>query len=91
MLAFCERIGEQNSHSAVSRLIALSAKLEPTSRRNDINRHPHYLGMRKALQPGCLLEVIIQMMLEIWLPGMFLLGLVSMGLCYLFMEACERI
>ena len=25
------------------------------------------------------------MMLEIWLPGMFLLGLVSMGLCYLFL------
>jgi hypothetical protein len=31
------------------------------------------------------------MMLEIWLPGMFLLGLVSMSLCFLFMEACEKI
>jgi hypothetical protein len=31
------------------------------------------------------------MMLEIWLPGLFLLGLVSMGLCLLFMEACEKI
>jgi hypothetical protein len=31
------------------------------------------------------------MMLEIWLPGLFLLGLLSMGLCLLFMEACEKI
>jgi hypothetical protein len=26
-----------------------------------------------------------------WLPAMFLLGIVAMGLCYLFMEACEKI
>ena len=31
------------------------------------------------------------MMLEIWLPGLFLLGLVLMGLCYLFMQGCEKI
>jgi hypothetical protein len=31
------------------------------------------------------------MMLEIWLPGLFLLGLFSMGLCFLFMKACEKI
>jgi hypothetical protein len=31
------------------------------------------------------------MMLEIWLPGLFLLGLLSMGLCFLFMKACENI
>jgi hypothetical protein len=31
------------------------------------------------------------MMLAIWLPGLFLLGLLSMGLCLLFMEACEKI
>jgi hypothetical protein len=31
------------------------------------------------------------MMLEIWLPCLFLLGLVSMGLCFLFMKACEII
>ena len=31
------------------------------------------------------------MMLEIWLPGLFLLGLGSMGLCLLFMKACEKI
>jgi hypothetical protein len=30
------------------------------------------------------------MNLVIWLPAMFLLGLVSMGLCYLFMKACEK-
>ena len=28
---------------------------------------------------------------EIWLPGMFVLGFVSMGLCLLFMKACEKI
>ncbi len=31
------------------------------------------------------------MMLQIWLPGLFLLGLAAMGLCYLFMEGCEKI
>ena len=31
------------------------------------------------------------MNLAIWLLAMFLLGIGSMGLCYLFMEACEKI
>ena len=31
------------------------------------------------------------MNLVIWLPAMFLLGLFVMGVCYLFMEACEKI
>jgi len=31
------------------------------------------------------------MNLEIWLPAMFLLGLVSMAGCYLFLIACEKI
>ena len=31
------------------------------------------------------------MALEIWLPGLFILGLVSMGACFLFMAACENI
>ncbi len=26
-----------------------------------------------------------------WLVAMFLLGLVAMGLCYLFLKACEKI
>jgi hypothetical protein len=34
---------------------------------------------------------IIVMQLEIWLPAMFVLGLVSMGGCFLFMKACEEI
>jgi hypothetical protein len=29
--------------------------------------------------------------LTIWLPGLFALGLVSMGACFLFMVACEKI
>jgi K+-transporting ATPase KdpF subunit len=29
--------------------------------------------------------------LEIWLSGMFLLGLVSMAVCILFMKACKKI
>jgi hypothetical protein len=36
-------------------------------------------------------ENIITMELEIWLPAMFLLGLVSMGGCFLFVKACEEI
>ncbi len=31
------------------------------------------------------------MNLIIWFPAMFLLGLVSMGLCFLFLKACEKI
>jgi hypothetical protein len=27
----------------------------------------------------------------VWLPAMFLLGLVSMGLCIAFVTACEKI
>jgi hypothetical protein len=29
--------------------------------------------------------------LATWLPAMFLLGLASMGLCLLFLKACEHI
>jgi hypothetical protein len=29
--------------------------------------------------------------LTIWLPAMFVLGIVSMGLCYAFLIACENI
>jgi len=29
--------------------------------------------------------------LEIWLPAMFLLGVVAMGLCYAFLVGCENI
>jgi hypothetical protein len=29
--------------------------------------------------------------LEIWLPAMFLLGLVAMSLCYAFLIGCEKI
>ena len=31
------------------------------------------------------------MNLFIWLPAMFVLGLVAMGLCYAFIDACEQI
>ena len=31
------------------------------------------------------------MNLTFWLPAMFVLGLVAMGLCYLFMDGCETI
>jgi len=31
------------------------------------------------------------MNLAIWLPAMFILGLAAMGVCCLFMEACEKI
>ncbi len=31
------------------------------------------------------------MNLVIWLPAMFLLGLAGMGLCFLFLKACEKI
>jgi hypothetical protein len=29
--------------------------------------------------------------LTTWLPGMFILGLVAMGLCYAFLLGCEKI
>jgi hypothetical protein len=31
------------------------------------------------------------MNLYIWMPAMFVLGLVSMALCFLFLKACEKI
>jgi len=31
------------------------------------------------------------MNLLIWLPAMFFLGIILMAICYLFMEACEKI
>jgi K+-transporting ATPase KdpF subunit len=31
------------------------------------------------------------MQIEIWLPAMFLLGVLSMSACFLFMKACENI
>ena len=31
------------------------------------------------------------MNLAIWLPAMFLLGLAAMGVCYLFLKACDKI
>ena len=31
------------------------------------------------------------MNLEFWLPAMFLLGIVIMGIVYLFLIACEKI
>ena len=31
------------------------------------------------------------MTLIIWLPAMFLLGLMSIGLCYAFIGACEKV
>lgn len=35
--------------------------------------------------------MILETNLAIWVPAMFFLGLASMGLCYLFMKACEKI
>ena len=31
------------------------------------------------------------MNLEIWLPGMFFLGIACLGICMLFVKGCERI
>jgi hypothetical protein len=31
------------------------------------------------------------MNLEVWYPAMFVLGVVAMGICLLFLDACERI
>ena len=33
----------------------------------------------------------MEMNLLLWIPAMLLLGIALMGLCYLFMEACEKI
>jgi len=36
-------------------------------------------------------ESQMEMNLWLWIPAMFLIGIALMGLCYLFMEACEKI
>jgi len=33
----------------------------------------------------------MEMDLAIWLPAMFFLGIVCMGVCFLFAKACEKI
>jgi hypothetical protein len=33
----------------------------------------------------------MEMPIELWLSGMFVLGLVSLALCLLFIKACEKI
>jgi len=54
-------------------------------------------GGQFPLQQGALYSQAIvtlggtTMNLEIWLPAMFLLGIVTMGLCYAFLIGCERI
>lgn len=34
---------------------------------------------------------LVETNLSVWIPAMFVLGLVSMGLCFLFLKACEKI
>jgi hypothetical protein len=34
---------------------------------------------------------LLESNLNVWMPAMFVLGLVSMGLCFLFLKACEKI
>ena len=36
-------------------------------------------------------ESQMEMNLWLWIPAMFLIGIALMGLCYLFMDACEKI
>jgi len=33
----------------------------------------------------------VLMNLVVWIPAMFLLGLAALGLCFLFLKACEKI
>jgi hypothetical protein len=51
---------------------------------------PFYGLNAKSIEPN-LVAMPVEMPVEVWLPAMFLLGLISMGLCFLFMQACEKI
>jgi hypothetical protein len=44
-----------------------------------------------ATTGSCGNETGVFMNLEIWMPLLFGLGIVSMGLCFLFLKACEKI
>jgi hypothetical protein len=46
-------------------------------------------GPSTESEPG-LKEEVVGMNLYTWLPAMFILGLVMMGLCLLFVEACDK-
>jgi hypothetical protein len=48
---------------------------------------PHVCGSNRERRFTLMLETN----LYVWMPAMFVLGLVSMGLCYLFLKACEKI
>jgi hypothetical protein len=45
----------------------------------------------KLHRAGRILGTERSMNLVVWLPAMFVLGLVSMGVCYAFIFACEEI
>ena len=52
---------------------------------------PGARGARMAQRDERRIAGRFAMNLVVWLPGMFLLGVVSMGLCYAFLCACEKI
>ena len=43
------------------------------------------IALQTKLEEGLTMDLVI------WLPAMFLLGISMMGVCWLFMEACEKI
>jgi hypothetical protein len=50
-----------------------------------------FAGRFRTAFEGCAERKERSMNLVVWLPALFALGLVSMGVCYAFVSACEEI
>jgi hypothetical protein len=50
-----------------------------------------FAGCFRTAFEGCAGRKERSMNLVVWLPALFALGLVSMGVCYAFVFACEEI
>jgi ABC-type Fe3+ transport system permease subunit len=54
-------------------------------RRSSISRSSRFPRRRRPSGKEALMNLVV------WLPALFALGLVSMGVCYAFVSACEEI
>jgi hypothetical protein len=50
-----------------------------------------FAGCFRTAFEGCVGRKERSMNLVVWLPALFALGLVSLGVCYAFVFACEEI
>jgi hypothetical protein len=65
--------------------------VSPLATGQKLERESAYDNALEDFQYKSIKPIVVAMPVAIWLPALFLLGLISMGLCFLFMLACEKI